>query len=67
MQKDLDTERDAFRRHMLDALDAWSVERFEQKDAGWKDSDLPGLFAALDAHLETVLMRLNVETAKGDA
>ena len=45
------SELDSMRRTVLDALDSWALENVPNSNGhGWNDSDLPGLFDALNQH-----------------
>jgi glycosidase len=65
MNPDMNGRREEFRRHMLDAMDAWAKARYSHTDfvrvnrggPGWKDQDLPHLFPALDEHFERCIAR----------
>lgn len=54
---DGDTRVQRVRDHVLEALDAAGVELYAIDNHGWKDSELPALFAAVDRQAELMLQR----------
>lgn len=54
--------QEIFRDHVLKALDAAAREVFDppRNDAGATDADLPRLFKAIDAQIETLAERYDV-------
>ena len=63
MTNDLDTAREIFRNHVLEAMDEAAREIFgdliKRNDAGATDADLPRIFPCLDDQLQRLSERYN--------
>ena len=56
---DGDATIEAFRHAVLRAIDKTASELFSE--TGWQDQDLPRLFKAVDAHVETLAERHGIQ------
>jgi len=50
-------DREAFRRRILDAFDEAVTELMPPFKFGWRDEDLPALFAAIDNQIDKIERR----------